>query len=126
MTYTESEIVASAPELPGSLPIFSNAQPVTLLPYQLKAARAFLGWGRNKLGQATNISPETIKNIEHGKFKPKKATNDRLIRFFAAHGVEILNLMDFRMRTLSGAELDMTVNVAGIVFVTPTKHGIQP
>ncbi len=130
MTYVDSEATASQtmlPELAAALPLFSSAQPVTIQPHQLRAARALLGWSRHKLGQATQISPETIKNIEHGAFKPRELTIERLILCFAAHGVEILNLLHFRMRTASGNRLDKIVNGAGIVLVTShqTRAGAQ-
>jgi predicted transcriptional regulator len=61
-----------------------------MTPAQLRAARALLDWTRNDLKDASGISPETIKNIETGKFKPQKATIDKIINTFAERGVEFM------------------------------------
>ncbi|MDR3449731.1 MAG: helix-turn-helix transcriptional regulator [Alphaproteobacteria bacterium] len=55
---------------------------------QLRAARGLLDWTRSDLAKAANISPETIKNIEHGTFRPQENTADAIIKAFAAHDVE--------------------------------------
>lgn len=55
---------------------------------QLRAARGLLDWTRADLAKAANVSPETIKNIEHGTFRPQEATTEAIIRAFAAHDVE--------------------------------------
>lgn len=55
---------------------------------QLRAARGLLDWTRADLAKIANVSPETIKNIEHGTFRPQEATTDTIIRSFAAHDVE--------------------------------------
>jgi DNA-binding XRE family transcriptional regulator len=55
---------------------------------QLRAARGLLDWTRSDLAKAANISPETIKNIEHGTFRPQETTAEAIIQAFAVHGVE--------------------------------------
>jgi DNA-binding XRE family transcriptional regulator len=55
---------------------------------QLRAARGLLDWTRADLAKAANVSPETIKNIEHGTFRPQEATTDAITRAFKAHDVE--------------------------------------
>jgi DNA-binding XRE family transcriptional regulator len=55
---------------------------------QLRAARGLIDWTRNELAKAANISPETVKNIEHGIFRPQEQTAEAIVRTFAAHGVE--------------------------------------
>ena len=55
---------------------------------QLRAARGLIDWTRNELAKAANISPETVKNIEHGIFRPQEETAERIIKTFAAHDVE--------------------------------------
>ncbi len=55
---------------------------------QLRAARGLLDWTRNDLAKAANISPETVKNIEHGTFRPQETTADSIVRAFAAHDVQ--------------------------------------
>ncbi len=55
---------------------------------QLRAARGLLDWTRSDLAKAASISPETIKNIEHGTFRPQETTADAIVRAFGTHGVE--------------------------------------
>ncbi|MDD4616309.1 MAG: helix-turn-helix transcriptional regulator [Alphaproteobacteria bacterium] len=57
---------------------------------QLRAARGLLDWSRGDLAKAAKVSQETIKNIEHGVFRPQEVTETALIRAFAAHGVEFV------------------------------------
>ncbi|MEJ0062102.1 MAG: helix-turn-helix transcriptional regulator [Alphaproteobacteria bacterium] len=54
---------------------------------QLRAARGILDWTRADLAKAANVSPETIKNIEHGTFRPQEATAEAIIRAFGSHDV---------------------------------------
>jgi DNA-binding XRE family transcriptional regulator len=54
---------------------------------QLRAARGLLDWTRTDLAKAANISPETVKNIEHGTFRPQEQTADAIIKAFGAHDV---------------------------------------
>ncbi len=109
------------PDLQGQPEAVSGLQSGVILPSQLKAARGLLGWTRTECGKATNVSPETIKNIEHKVFTPQEATNERLVSTFAAHGVELINQVNFRLRTLSGNELGRVVNVTGAVLITPAS-----
>jgi DNA-binding XRE family transcriptional regulator len=55
---------------------------------QLRAARGLLDWTRADLAKAANISPETVKNIEHGTFRPQENTAEAIIRAFGAHDVK--------------------------------------
>ena len=55
---------------------------------QLRAARGLLDWTRNDLAKAAGISSETVKNIEHGTFRPQETTADAIIKAFAARDVE--------------------------------------
>ncbi|MDE2029552.1 MAG: helix-turn-helix transcriptional regulator [Alphaproteobacteria bacterium] len=57
---------------------------------QLRAARAYLDWTRNELGEACGISPETIKNIEQGRYRPQPTTHDALEQCFRAHDLELV------------------------------------
>jgi len=108
-------------ELQGVSSTFSSLQSGVILPAQLRAARGLLDWTRNECGQAANVSPETIKNIEHGAYTPQQATSDNILQALAAHGVECISFMNFRLLTLSGNELGRIVNVSGAVLVTPVK-----
>ncbi|MFA5040921.1 MAG: helix-turn-helix transcriptional regulator [Bdellovibrionales bacterium] len=55
---------------------------------QLRAARGLLDWSRSDLSKASKVSQETIKNIEHGIFRPQETTEDAIIRAFAAQDVD--------------------------------------
>ena len=55
---------------------------------QLRAARGLLDWTRNDLAKAAGISSETVKNIEHGTFRPQETTADAIIRAFASNDVQ--------------------------------------
>ncbi len=55
---------------------------------QLRAARGLLDWSRGDLAKAAKVSQETVKNIEHGIFRPQEVTETALIRAFAAHDVQ--------------------------------------
>ena len=57
---------------------------------QLRAARGVLDWTRSDLAKAASISPETIKNIEHGTFRPQENTADAIVRAFGVVGVEFI------------------------------------
>ncbi len=57
---------------------------------QLRAARGLLDWSRSELSKASKVSQETIKNIEHGVFRPQETTEEAIIRAFAAQGVEFV------------------------------------
>lgn len=99
---------------------------------QLRAARGLLDWTRADLAKAANISPETIKNIEHGTFRPQEATTQTIIRAFAMHDVvfteeegvkrrrdtvTILNGDDCYLKTLEHAEMIMQGDVSEILFM---------
>jgi DNA-binding XRE family transcriptional regulator len=58
---------------------------------QLRAARGLLDWSRSDLSKASKISQETIKNIEHGVFRPQETTEMALIRAFAGQDVQFLD-----------------------------------
>lgn len=58
---------------------------------QMRAARGLLGWSRKKLAQKANTSAETIKNIEHGIYSPKKETITAIVEAFARYGVQFVH-----------------------------------
>ncbi|MDP9126981.1 MAG: helix-turn-helix transcriptional regulator [Pseudomonadota bacterium] len=55
---------------------------------QLRAARGLLDWTRSDLAKAANISPETVKNIEHGTFRPQEQTAEAIVKAFGAYDVQ--------------------------------------
>lgn len=54
---------------------------------QLRAARGMLDWTREQLAKEAGISQETVKNIEHGIFRPQESTTEAIIRAFSVHDV---------------------------------------
>jgi DNA-binding XRE family transcriptional regulator len=67
---------------------YCNGNDAMITAAQLRAARGLLDWTRADLAKAANISPETVKNIEHGTFKPQENTAEAIIHAFAAQDVE--------------------------------------
>jgi DNA-binding XRE family transcriptional regulator len=65
---------------------------------QLRAARGLLDWTRTELAKAANISPETVKNIEHGTFRPQETTAEAIIQAFRMHDVEFTENEGVRRR----------------------------
>ena len=55
---------------------------------QLRAARGLLDWTRSDLAKAAKISAETVKNIEHGTFRPQETTAAAIIQAFALYDVK--------------------------------------
>ena len=60
---------------------------ITLTAAQLRAARGLLDWTRADLADAAKVSPETVKNIEHGVFRPQEETAQRIIKAFEERDV---------------------------------------
>lgn len=54
---------------------------------QLRAARGMLDWTREELAKEAGVSQETIKNIEHGIFRPQESTTDAIVKAFAVRDV---------------------------------------
>ncbi len=73
----------SMPAAPSRLP--------TMTPEQLRAARGLLDWSRGELSLASGLSLETIKNIEHGIYTPKKETVLSLVTTFNRHGIQFVH-----------------------------------
>jgi DNA-binding XRE family transcriptional regulator len=76
---------------------------------QLRAARGLLDWTRTELAEAAKISPETVKNIEHGTFRPQEQTAQAIYTAFAQHDVEFTDNQGVQVRkelvrTFSGKE----------------------
>lgn len=65
---------------------------------QLRAARGLLDWTRADLAKASGLSPETIKNIEHGIFKPTDLTTQAIVNAFVLHDVEFSENNGVRVR----------------------------
>src|SRR5690348_13105319 len=67
---------------------YNNGHNIMLTAAQLRAARGLLDWTRADLAKAANISPETVKNIEHGTFRPQENTAEAIVKSFLVHDVE--------------------------------------
>jgi DNA-binding XRE family transcriptional regulator len=77
---------------------FGTAGETMITAAQLRAARGLLDWTRADLAKAAQISPETVKNIEHGTFKPQEGTAENIVKAFAAHDVEFTENEGVRIR----------------------------
>ena len=61
-----------------------------MIPNQLRAARALLGWNRDECAAIMGLSPETIKNIETEVFNPSPETIGRVLLTLSDHGIELI------------------------------------
>lgn len=68
-----------------------TARPTAISPEQMRAARGLLGWSRNALAQKAGTSAETIKNIEHGVYSPKKETLAAIVETFLRNGIQFVH-----------------------------------
>lgn len=66
-------------------------------PWQIRAARAALGWSLNDLASRSGVTRNTINRYETGRFDMKSATRDRVQEALEAAGVRF---------TATGVELD--------------------
>ena len=58
-----------------------------ILPAQLRAARALVGWSREKLAKASGVPAPTIRDFELGNTDPKQQTVHKWRRALEAAGV---------------------------------------
>ncbi|HAX90737.1 MAG TPA: hypothetical protein DCY07_00815 [Rhodospirillaceae bacterium] len=93
---------------------------------QIKAARALLSWTRKNLGNESGMSAETIKNIEHGVYLPKKETLTALVDAFARHGVQFVYYETFAGGSTGSGPKDSlkVISYAGAVHVTSSTPQI--
>ena len=98
-----------------------------IAPAQLRAARSLLDWSRGELAKESGVSPETIKNIEHGTFSPKEETLRALVEIFARHGVEFVRYESV-ITIPAGCEPvghTLALSYAGVVRVTASIPEIR-
>jgi transcriptional regulator with XRE-family HTH domain len=62
-----------------------------ILPAQIRAARALLGWKQTDLAERSGVSGISIKNIERGFTDPRVSTLNAIIRAFETAGIEFTN-----------------------------------
>lgn len=85
-----------------------------IAPAQLRAARGMIGWSRNELAQRAGTSAETIKNIEHGIYAPKKETLAALVETLLRHGIQFVHYETF---VTAPAENGKTSGLQAISYV---------
>jgi DNA-binding XRE family transcriptional regulator len=79
-----------------------------------------LDWSRSELAKEARVSPETIKNIEHGIFIPQKSTLATLIETFARRGIQFVRYESV-VAVPAGCEpvgRELALSYAGVVRVT--------
>jgi transcriptional regulator with XRE-family HTH domain len=98
-----------------------------IAPAQMRAARSLLDWSRAALAKESGVSPETIKNIEHGAFLPKEETLKALVETLARHGVELVRFESVvRLPSDNGQTANMiSISYEGAVLVTASIKKIQ-
>lgn len=62
----------------------------SLLPEQCRAARAMLGWSRNRLASEAEVAVGTVIDFERGARQPYKRTLSDLRRAFESSGIVFL------------------------------------
>ena len=62
-----------------------------LTPAQLRAARALVGWSRDKLADASGVISNTVRNFENGASDPKQSTLLAWRRALSKAGVEFID-----------------------------------
>jgi predicted transcriptional regulator len=60
-----------------------------IVPAQVRAARAWLGWTRAELARAAGVSPESIRDFEVGKSDPRQSTLGKIEQAFREAGIEL-------------------------------------
>jgi transcriptional regulator with XRE-family HTH domain len=75
-----------------------------LTPRQIRAARGLLGWEAIELGKRTNLSRETIANIESGRTQAREGSLERIAKAFDDGGVEFTANQGVRLKP-SGLEV---------------------
>lgn len=75
-----------------------------LAPRQIKAARALLGWEAIELSKRTELSRDTIANIESGRTQPQAGSMERIAQALIDGGIEFTANQGVRLRS-SGLEV---------------------
>ena len=61
-------------------------------PREVRAARAFLGWTRQRLADRAIVSLNTVIRLEQGVVDPRASTIDAVQRALEGAGIEFLSL----------------------------------
>ena len=70
-----------------------------LTPRQIRAARGLLGWEATELGKRTNLSRETIANIESERTQPREGSLERIAKAFDDAGVDFTDNEGVRLKS---------------------------
>jgi predicted transcriptional regulator len=62
-----------------------------IIPAQVRAARAWIGWTRAELARAAGVSPESIRDFEAGKSDPRQSTLGKIEQAFREAGVRLFD-----------------------------------
>ena len=74
-----------------SIPRRAAMRAFMLTPAQLRAARALLGWSRDKLAEKSGTAAETIQGFESRGSDPKLSTLHKWVRALEAGGVRFID-----------------------------------
>jgi len=69
-----------------------------IIPAQVRAARAWLGWTRAELAAKAGVSAESIRDFEIGRTDPRQSTLAKIEQTFREAGVELFEEDDQRGR----------------------------
>ncbi|WP_298282696.1 helix-turn-helix domain-containing protein [Acidocella sp.] len=61
-----------------------------IIPAQLRAARALIGWSRDKLAENAGTTERTIARIEDGQTNPRRSTASAIRAALEAAGVQFI------------------------------------
>lgn len=97
-----------------------------ITPRQIKAARALISWTTEDLASYTNLTADTITNIENGRTQPREGSLDRIAKAFLNAGVEFTDQEGVRIKSQG---VDLLVGRAGLqkffngVYEHMKQHG---
>ncbi|MHC2109123.1 helix-turn-helix transcriptional regulator [Methylobacterium sp. CM6246] len=89
-----------------------------IVPAQIRAARAMLGWTQEELAARSGISKRSILSLEIEETIPKEETKTRVVRSLEAAGIEFRRTSDYRPSVALGSPPDS----AGLQTVRDVKE----
>ena len=60
-------------------------------PEQLRAVRGYLDLTREEMALAAGVAPETVKNIESGRHRPRDETEAAILAIILKNGLELVD-----------------------------------
>jgi DNA-binding XRE family transcriptional regulator len=82
-------------------------QTTEVTPGQLRAARALLGWSRERAAHECGVGWATLGRLERDERTPRSATVDSIVRTLEAHGVRFLRDGSWAGAAKEDSETDM-------------------